>query len=201
MAYNIADLDDAREADLLDLTGLLREVPLFGEAYAHVDAEYSEGPEAPFDRSRFEHLKLDRLKFDKLKFNEALKRVLNFLATDLIETTRERVAQSGAMTTDDIRRAPQRLAGFSAAAAQGNLQLKRFLFTHIYDHPAITQERDRSVQCLAELFDYYLRSLSSMPAAYEELAQTETRHVVVCDYIAGMTDQFLLRQHREHLGE
>jgi dGTPase len=200
IAYNTADLDDAREADLLDLAVLLREVPLFGEAYANVDAEYSEGPDALFDRSRFEHLKLDKLKFDKLKFNEALKRVLNFLATDLIETTRERIARSGAMTTDDIRRAPQRLAGFSAAVAQGNAQLKRFLFTHIYDHPAITQERDRSVQCLAQLFDHYLRSPGHMPSAYEELTQTAPRHVVVCDYIAGMTDQFLLRQHREHLG-
>ena len=39
-----------------------------------------------------------------------------------------------------------------------------------------------------------------MPDSYEEFAQTEPRHVIVCDYIAGMTDQFLLRQHREHFG-
>jgi dGTPase len=200
IAYNTADLDDAREADLLDLATLRKEVPLFAEAHAQVDAEYPVIADAPVDRSRLEHFKLDQIKFDKLKFNEALKRVLNFLATDLIETTGEQVAQSGALTTDDIRRAPRRLAGFSAAAAQGNAQLKRFLFTHIYDHPAITQERDRSVQCLAQLFDFYLRSPRRMPAAYEDLAQTAPRHVVVCDYIAGMTDQFLLRQHQEHFG-
>jgi dGTP triphosphohydrolase len=39
-----------------------------------------------------------------------------------------------------------------------------------------------------------------MPAFYEERVRTEPRHVVVCDYIAGMTDQFLLRQHREQFG-
>jgi dGTP triphosphohydrolase len=39
-----------------------------------------------------------------------------------------------------------------------------------------------------------------MPAQYEELAHTTPRHVVVCDYIAGMTDQFLLRQHQERFG-
>jgi dGTP triphosphohydrolase len=38
----------------------------------------------------------------------------------------------------------------------------------------------------------------SMPATHEELARMEGRPVVVCDYIAGMTDQFLLRQHQEH---
>jgi dGTP triphosphohydrolase len=37
-----------------------------------------------------------------------------------------------------------------------------------------------------------------MPASHEELARTEPRHVAVCDYIAGMTDQFLLRRHRDH---
>jgi dGTPase len=79
--------------------------------------------------------------------------------------------------------------------------LKRFLFAHIYNHPAIAEDRDRSVKCLKELFAYYLGSKGSMPASYEELAQIESRHVIVCDYIAGMTDQFLLRQHHEHFGD
>ena len=43
---------------------------------------------------------------DKLKFNEALKRMLNRFVTDLIEHTRERVAQSGVTTLEDVRRYP-----------------------------------------------------------------------------------------------
>ena len=34
IAYNTADLDDAREAELLDLDVVWQEVPIFGEAYA-----------------------------------------------------------------------------------------------------------------------------------------------------------------------
>lgn len=196
IAYNTADLDDAREAGLLDLAALQKEVPLFAEFDAQVHAEYPASADTALDTS-----KLEQSKFEKLKFNEALKRVLNFLATDLIETTHHRVLQSAATTAEDIRRAPRRLAGFSAAAAQGNTQLKRFLFAHLYNHPAITLERDRSVHCLEELFDFYLRAQGRMPPAYEELTHSSPRHVVVCDYIAGMTDQFLLRQHREHFGD
>jgi dGTPase len=81
-----------------------------------------------------------------------------------------------------------------------NAELKRFLFEHIYNHPAITEDRDRSIRCLEELFLYYLNSPGSMPASHEESARTEARHIVVCDYIAGMTDQFLLRKHQEHFG-
>jgi len=179
IAYNTADLDDAREAELLNLDALRKEVPIFADAYAQIDAAYPAGRE-------------------KLKFNAALRLVLDQLATDLIETTQQRVLVSGAATVDDIRRAPHRLAGFSHAFAEGNAQLKRFLFKHIYNHPAITEDRDRSVRCLEELFVYYLDSPGSMPSSHEESARTEPRHIVVCDYIAGMTDQFLLRKHQDH---
>jgi dGTPase len=181
IAYNTADVDDALEAELLDIAVLRREVPFFGEVYAQVDAAHPGARE-------------------KLKFNEALKRVLDGLATDLIEFTQQRVLASGAATMEDVRKAPNRLAGFSESAAARNAMLKRFLFSHIYDHPAITEDRDRSVNCLEELFHYYLGSKSSMPISYEELAHSAPRHVIVCDYIAGMTDQYLLRQHREHFG-
>ena len=182
IAYNTADLDDALEAELLDVQALCNEVSFFGEVYRQVDSAHPGARE-------------------KLKFNEALKRVLDSLASDLLESTQQRVLASGVSSTDDIRHAPKRLAGFSEAATARNAQLKRFLFKHIYDHPAITKDRDRSVQCLEELFRYYLGSRGSMPAFYEELAQAEARHVIVCDYIAGMTDQFLLRQHHEYFGD
>ena len=179
IAYNTADLDDAREANLLDLSALCKEVPIFGEAYAQVDATH---PSA----------------LGKLKFNEALKKVLDLLATDLIETTLRRVEQLRATSVDDIRRAPNRLAGFSEEFAARNAQLKRFLVAHVYEHPIITQDRNRSVRALEELFHYYLRAPGSMPAPHEELVGTEPRHVAVCDYMAGMTDQFLLRRHRDN---
>jgi dGTPase len=181
IAYNTADIDDALEAELLDVAALRKEAPFFGEAYTQVAAAHPGARE-------------------KLIFNEALKHVLDALATDLIETTRQRVLASGASSTEDIRRAPRRLASFSETAAALNATLKRFLFAHIYNHPAITEDRDRSVKCLEELFAYYLGAPGSMPASYEELAQMASRHVIVCDYIAGMTDQFLLRQHHERFG-
>jgi dGTPase len=181
IAYNTADIDDALEAELLDLTALRKEVGFLGEVYKRVASAHPGARE-------------------KLIFNEALKRVLDALVTDLIETTQQRVLASKAASVEDIRHAPKRLAGFSDAAAVRNRELKEFLFGHIYNHPAIAEDRDRSVKYLEELFIYYLGRHGSMPASYEELAQMEPRHVIVCDYIAGMTDQFLLRQHHEHLG-
>jgi dGTPase len=182
IAYNTADLDDAREAELLDLRALATDVPIFGEAFERVNAKYGATAE-------------------KLRFNDALKSVLDQLVTDLIETTSARVREAGVKTVDDVRKLPKRIAGFSPELSQRNAELKRFLFANVYDRPIITEDRDRSVRCLAELFEYYLGSVGTMPANYEEMAHVDPRHVVVCDYIAGMTDQFLLRQHQHVFGD
>ena len=181
IAYNTADLDDGFEAHLVDLHLLRAEVPLFGDAYAAVDRDYPQGAR-------------------KLKFNEALKNVLDRLATDLIETTRHAAEASGVETVEDVRRLPRRLAGFSQELAQQNAGLKRFLFARVYSQPAIAEDRDRSVAAVDALFRFFMERPERMPEYYAQQAKQEARHRVVCDYIAGMTDQFLLRQCQEFLG-
>jgi dGTPase len=181
IAYNTADLDDAFEARLLELDALQHDVPMFGKAYADVERAH---PNA----SR------------KLKFNEALKRNLDYLATDLIEFTYRQIEWSGVRTVEDIRRLPRRLAGFSPEAAVKNRQLKEFLGKNVYSNPAIAEDRDRSVSALDALFTFFVEQPGRMPKHYAELAEREPRHRVVCDYIAGMTDHFLLRQCEEFLG-
>ena len=181
IAYNIADLDDGFEARLLDMDLLRGELPTFAESYADVERRH------PLARTR-------------PKFNEAIKRILDQLATDLIEHTRAQVLASGAQSVEEIRRAPARLAGFSPALAELSASLKQFLLRRLYQHPVIVEERERSVEALEQLFRHYLNHPETMPEYFSEQAKREPRHRVVCDYIAGMTDHFLLRQHQELVG-
>jgi dGTPase len=181
IAYDTADLDDGFEAHLLKLEQLRAEVPAFERAYADVERRYPGGRR-------------------QLKFNEALKRVLDYLATDLIENTQRKVEASGAKSVEEIRRQPRRLAGFSEEAAKAAASMKLFLNARLYSHEAIEDERDHSVAALDELFSMYLENPGRMPASYVAQAEREPLQRVVCDYIAGMTDQFLLRQHGELIG-
>jgi dGTPase len=178
IAYNTADLDDAFEARLLDLEQLRAEVPFFEAAYGELERAH---PEA---RS-------------KLKFNEALKRVLDLLATDLIENTRNAIETTGIRDVESVRLLQSRLVGFSPQVAEQNAALKRFLFARVYSLPAIADERDRSVAALEELFRFFMEHPGRLPPQYAEQARREAPCRVVCDYIAGMTDQFLLRQWRD----
>jgi dGTPase len=181
IAYNTADLDDGYEAKLLDIATIRSGVPLFDKFYEEVERSHPQGRE-------------------KLKFNEAVKRVLDHLATDLIEHTRAEAAASGARTVEDVRRLPRRLAGFSPQVAAENAALKKFLLERLYNDPAIVIDRERSVEALGELFQFYLDHPETMPKSYTELNQLSPRHRVVCDYIAGMTDHYLLRQHADKHG-
>ena len=178
IAYNIADLDDGFEARLLGLDLLRGELPAFAESYADVERRH------PLARTR-------------PKFNEAIKRILDQLATDLIEHTREQIIASGAQSVEEIRQATARLAGFSPALAGLSASLKQFLLRRLYNHPVIVEERERSVQALEQLFRHYLSHPEAMPEYFSDQAKREPRYRVVCDYIAGMTDHFLLRQNQE----
>ena len=181
IAYNTADLDDGYEAHVLDIAMICAEVPLFARFYEEVERSHRQG-------------------LEKLKFNEAAKRVLDYLATGLIENTRSAVAASGVRSVEDVRSASRRLAGFSASVAAENAVLKKFLLARLYNHPTIVVDREQSVEALAQLFDYYVSHPAAMPKAYTALAQRAPKHRVVCDYIAGMTDHYLLRLHSELLG-
>jgi dGTPase len=181
IAYNTADLDDGREARLLEPDTISAEVRIFAKPYAEIQTTYPSARE-------------------QLKFNEALRRVIDRLATDLIEHTRSAIGTAGVRTVEDIRRAPRRLAGFSPSVAGENAALKRFLQTRLYNHPAIVEDRERGVAALEQLFRYYLERPETMPPYFAAEARRAPRHRVVCDYIAGMTDHYLLRLHQELIG-
>src|SRR5579863_6975794 len=127
IAYNTADLDDGYEAKVLDIEMIRAEAPLFAGFYEEVERSHPQG-------------------LEELKFNEAAKRVLDHLATGLIESTRSAVAAAGVQTVEDVRHIPRRLAGFSPSMAAENAALKKFLLQRLYDNPAIVSDRERSVE-------------------------------------------------------
>jgi dGTPase len=182
IAYNVADTDDAFEARLVKADGVADAVELFGEPYRAVVASHPSAPRV-------------------LQMAEALRRALDRMVTDLIEETRRAIAASGVQTVEDVRRWPERLVRFSPPMADRVRQWKQFLFRHLYEHPLIVEDRNRLVEALDRMFQFFLDHPERMPGYFARQAARQPRHRVVCDYIAGMTDSYLLRLHRELLGQ
>ena len=177
IAYSTADLDDGVEALVLEREQVRQGVTLFSEAADEVDRLYPAAPE-------------------KLKFNESLKRVLDRLVSDLIAHSRNQIAAARANAAGDIRRCHRRLVSFSPEADQKRRQLKAFLYANLYDSAAIRADKQQGEQMIAELFEYFMHMPGELPPSYQEKMQEEELHRIVCDYIAGMTDNYVQQQHR-----
>jgi dGTPase len=177
IAYNCADLDDGYEAKLLTLRLMREQLPMFDGIYRPIEKEYPEAAE-------------------KLKFNEALKGLLNILVTDLIGATRERVRKLKLQSVEQVRAQPQRLVGLHPGFALENKRLKDFLYAHVYSHQDVDAERKKIVTLLEDLFAYFMANPRSLPPFYFARTEQESAHRIVCDYIAGMTDNYLQEQHR-----
>ena len=181
IAYNTADLDDGYEAHLLSLEQIREGVPAFERFYREVEQIY---PDAP----------------DKLKFNEALKRVLNRFVSDLITNTQARVQQAEIQTLDDVRRHRERLAAFSPIVEAERKQSKDFLYENLYYSPSLSGEKDDAERIVKELFSYWMTHPTTLPHNYQEKAKQDSLPRVICDYIAGMTDNFIFEQFEKHRG-
>ena len=186
IAYDTADLDDGFEAHLLTLKTLRSGLPVFAAFFREVEALYPDAPE-------------------KLKFNETLKRLLNRFVTGLIEGTTARVKAASIRTVDDVRNHPERLVGFSegdfnAGLDQDRKACKEFLYTNLYFSKALEPEKQEAERVIRELFAHWMRRPSDLPPAYREKSKQEPLPRIICDYIAGMTDHFILEQHQKLCG-
>jgi len=178
IAYLTADLDDGVESGLLEIDHIRRHVDILAHCYAQVERQHA-GVDAKF------------------LFNEALQLMQNVLTDDLIATTLANTHAIGATTLDQVRDHPARLATFSALAEAHRLQEKRYLYDTLYTCDALSLEHSKAEQVVTELFDFWIKEPQELPVGYVDEIETEGLARVVADYIAGMTDSFILLQYAQ----
>ncbi len=182
IAYNTADLDDAQSAGLITAADLAREIPEFGAVLETIETQYPGASE-------------------RIQFLECVRRVIDILGSALIEGTWQAAASAGVENTGDVRQNPERLVRLSAKGEPLNRALKTFLMRHVYEHPTLLEGRETSTAAVSNLFQFFLSQPGKLPENYQEEANYQPLHRLVCDYIAGMTDGYFWRVHRAMLGE
>ena len=60
------------------------------------------------------------------------------------------------------------------------------------------QETKDAEQIVTQLFDFWMAKADQLPASYRESAQHTPLPRVICDYIAGMTDNFIYEQYEKY---
>ncbi len=74
---------------------------------------------------------------------------------------------------------------------------RSFMFEAVYRNPKAKSEESKVEGILSALYEYYLADIARLPADYRVVAEEEGEDRAVCDYIAGMTDQFAVQQYTQ----
>lgn len=72
-------------------------------------------------------------------------------------------------------------------------EFRSFMFQAVYQNPKAKSEESKVDGILAALMEHYCADLSRLPADYQAVAEREGAPRAVCDYIAGMTDQYAVQ--------
>jgi dGTPase len=181
IGYDTADLDDGYEARLLSLEQIFSELPSFAHFFREAEKQYPHAAE-------------------KLKFNEALKSLLNRFAGDLIANTESQIKKAGVKNLADVREYQVRIAAFSSEVEVERRQIKKFLYENLYYSPSLAGEKEDAEKIVTELFAFWMKNPSVLPSHYRDKAASESLPRVICDYIAGMTDHFIIEQYEKYCG-
>jgi dGTPase len=180
IAYTSADLDDAFAASLLSFDDLREFVP---RAAALIETAETQYPAVS----------------GRLRFWEVQRQLMNLLIGGLIQGTLEAAMHSKARGVEDLRGLNERIARLSPETAELNGQLKQLLATRAYSCSRLLADRNDALKKVQALFEFLVQNPECVSAGYREHLKDAPAHRVVCDYIAGMTDAYLLRVHRELL--
>jgi dGTPase len=183
IAYNNHDLDDGLRAGLITIDEL-RSVSLFAREHDAVLHEYPD-----INPRRMIH--------------EVVRRMVNRVVVDLIETTQTALQIAKPAGANAVREYAHPLVGFSPDVEQEHLELKRYLRDHVYRHFRVLRMTNKARKVVRALFDALLENPALLPpehAGISERMEAEFGKVgkarAVADYIAGMTDRYAILEYR-----
>jgi dGTPase len=180
IAYDNHDIDDGLRAGLLDIDELIG-LPLIKRLW---DAIGERHPGVAIEKRQ----------------RALVRDMIGHMVEDVLAETERRVRNAGVQTVDEVRAAGKPLAGFSEALATEERELKRFLYSRLYDLPELQPVRKEAERVVANLAAAYSQNLKLLPSAWQR-GGDRVRHLrTIGDFIAGMTDRFAIARHEELIG-
>lgn len=177
IAYNNHDLEDGLRAKLFNIEDLMA-IPLVGDIY-------------------YEIIKNNPDIRQELLVSEAKKYLTFAMVDDVINQTYFNLQKNHIQTPDDINLMERFMVEFSPAMQEVYLALKNFLTTKMYRHFEINKMTQNAHNIVNYLFDNLMANPQKLPPEYFRLWQDnpslENCAEIVCDYIAGMTDRYALK--------
>lgn len=181
IAYYSHDLDDGLSARLLSEDALARHVQVWAKAMRRVQQEHGRLPA-------------------ECRRHFIIRTITDSQVRDVVQTSERLIQRAGVRSADEVRLCARPLVQYSPERRRENLELRRYLYRHLYFNPEVSGPNTRAVRVLEKLFGFYLEHPEEMSEQARKRARRDGLHRAVCDYLAGMTDRYVLREYERLFG-
>jgi dGTPase len=181
ITYYSHDLDDGLDARLLSEAELERNVTVWRDAARKVKKEQGSLP-------------------DECRRYSIIRTMIDGQVRDVVETTEKSILAAGVQSADAVRLHQRALVQYSAARRKLNLEMRKYLYRNLYFSKQVDEANSRAVRILEEVFNFYLTHPKEIGEQARKRIRREGLHRVVCDYIAGMTDRYVMHEYQRHFG-
>lgn len=175
ITYYSHDLDDAVDFEILS-SAQLEENAVWRSSQESVMARYSDVREPALHKI-------------------IIRDLIDVQVRDVIATSAAALAGASIQSADEARRQPGPLVSYSDGTWQANRELRRFLYKNVYYHPRVAEVNRRACEMLRSVFGAYVVAPDLLGDATAKRIEAEGLHRTICDYVAGMTDRYLLEEH------
>lgn len=77
-------------------------------------------------------------------------------------------------------------------------KLRNFMFERVYLNKKVKGEEDKAKNIIKEIYYYYMEHFDKLPLEHKKSYSSEIpKEEIICDYIAGMTDRFVINLFNE----
>ncbi|MBI4661121.1 MAG: deoxyguanosinetriphosphate triphosphohydrolase [Verrucomicrobia bacterium] len=180
IAYYSHDLDDGLDAELLTEKDLRQDAQIWSEAARTVKKQYGDLP-------------------DECRRSFTIRCIIDGQVKDVVATTHERVLEASVQSADEVRLCSKALAQYSEKRRKQNLELRDYLYQNLYFNPKVHEPNLRAVKMIEELFQYYLNHHEQVGEQSRKRARKIGWPRAICDYIAGMTDRYVMLEYQRLL--
>ena len=171
IAYNNHDLDDGLRAGFFSYDDLV-ELPMIGEIIKNFPKNYNS-----YDMQRIN--------------NEITRKSTSIMITDVINTISEKVKKSKVRCNEDVRLNNEKIADFSDKTKEEVKYIRSFLSMKMYNHDKVKAMTSNAHQIISSLFKLFIEQDEKFIKEHmKKIISDKDKPRAVCDFIAGMTDNY-----------
>ena len=141
-------------------------------------------------------IKMKKKDTSRLKY-ELVRKLIKLMLDDLIKNTKSNLKKYKVLSANDVISLDKCVVCFSKSMVDDELALKNFLKERMYMHPKIRTMTIKAKKIISDLFDLYVKEPDLLPKQWIDYKNEREKHIVVCDYISGMTDKYAINIHKK----